>query len=48
MIRFAAYGRFDAASWAVTALVGLGAFLLAVRGYDPQKGMLGRKARDEG
>jgi ABC-2 type transport system permease protein len=48
MIRFAAYGRFDAVSWATTAAVGLAAFLLSVRGYDPQKGMLGRKPRDEG
>ena len=48
MIRFAAYGRLEASSWAVTAIVGLVAFLLAVRGYDPQKGMLGRKPRDEG
>ncbi|RYC30569.1 multidrug ABC transporter permease [Lichenibacterium minor] len=48
MIRFAAYGRFDAPSWAVTAAVGLSAFLLSVRGYDPQKGMLGRKPRNEG
>ena len=48
MIRFAAYGRFDALSWTVTAAVGLAAFLLSVRGYDPQKGMLGRKPRDEG
>ncbi len=48
MLRFAAYGRVDALSWAVTAGVGLAAFLLSVRGYDPQKGLLGRKPRDEG
>lgn len=48
MLRFAAYGRLDLLAVGVTAGVGAIAFLLAVRGYDPQKGMLGRKPRDEG
>jgi ABC-2 type transport system permease protein len=48
LLRFATYGRLDALAAGVTAAVGLASFLLSVRGYDPQKGMLGRKPRDEG
>lgn len=47
LLRFAAYGRIDWTSLAVTLATTIVAFLLAARGYDPQKGMLGRKARDE-
>ena len=48
MLRFATYGQINGRAVAVTLVVGLLAFLLSVRGYDPQKGMLGRKSRDEG
>jgi ABC-2 type transport system permease protein len=47
MIRFALYGE---AAWldiAVVAGVSALAFALAVRGYDPQKGVLGRAPRDD-
>jgi hypothetical protein len=33
---------------AVTIGCGVCAFVLAARGYDPQKGVLGRRGRDEG
>ncbi len=44
LIRFALYGRFDAVSFAAVAfaLLVFGAF--AVLGYDPQRGMLARRA----
>ncbi len=48
MLRFAAYGALNGRAVAITVAVGVAAFLLSVRGYDPQKGMLGRKPRDEG
>ena len=48
LLRFATYGALDPLALAVTLATGALAFLLAAWGYDPQKGMLGRKARDEG
>ena len=47
MIRFALYGVLDGKAVAVTALVGVVAFLLAVRGYDPQRGVLGQKRQGD-
>jgi ABC-2 type transport system permease protein len=47
MIRFALYGRIEPVSAALTLLFGLAAFGLAVRGYDPQRGVLGRAPRGE-
>jgi ABC-2 type transport system permease protein len=47
LLRFALYGKFNGISAAVTVAVGVLAFLLAARGYDPQRGVLGRKNRDE-
>ncbi len=47
-IRFALYGIFAVPEALVTVGVGLLAFLFAARGYDPQKGVLGRRGRDEG
>ncbi len=46
-IRFALYGEIALPEMAVTIGVGVVAFLLAARGYDPQKGVLGRRGRDE-
>lgn len=48
LARFALYGRL--APVALLATIGYGAlaFALAVRGYDPQRGILGRAPRDEG
>ena len=46
-IRFALYGSFAIPEALVTTGVGLLAFLFAARGYDPQKGVLGRRGRDE-
>ncbi len=48
LLRFATYGRIDPLALGVTLGTGALAFLLAARSYDPQKGMLGRKGRDEG
>ncbi len=45
LIRFAAYGQFDGVSFAVVAGVGIVAFLLAVRGYDPLAGTIRRVRR---
>jgi ABC-2 type transport system permease protein len=42
MIRFALYDMFDPVSWAVVAGSTVVFFLLAVIGYDPQRGMLRR------
>jgi ABC-2 type transport system permease protein len=47
LLRFALYGRFNPVAAAATVLVGLVAFLLATWGYDPQRGVLGRRGRDE-
>ena len=45
LIRYAAYGKFNLISFAVVAGVGLLAFLLAARGYDPQAGAIKRVQR---
>ncbi|MGZ9809338.1 ABC transporter permease [Pseudoroseicyclus sp. H15] len=45
LIRFAAYGQINWVSLAVVTGVGLVAFGLAVRGYDPQKGAIRRVKR---
>lgn len=47
-IRFALYGELAWREMAVTLGCGVFAFVLAARGYDPQKGVLGRRGRDEG
>lgn len=47
-VRFALYGELAWQAALVTVCVGAGAFLLAARGYDPQKGVLGRRGREEG
>jgi ABC-2 type transport system permease protein len=46
LIRFALYGQIDWQGLAISIGVGLAAFFIAARGYDPQKGMLGRKAQE--
>jgi ABC-2 type transport system permease protein len=46
LIRFAAYGRFNPVSLAVVIGVGLMAFLLAARGYNPLIGTIGQIKRD--
>jgi ABC-2 type transport system permease protein len=48
MIRFALYNELAKSEVIETLIVGIVAFLLAARGYDPQKGVLGRRGRDEG
>jgi ABC-2 type transport system permease protein len=45
LIRFAAYGQFNAVSCAVVVSVGLVAFALAARGYNPLIGTIGRIRR---
>jgi ABC-2 type transport system permease protein len=42
LVRFAAYGQFNALSLAVVAATGLLCFQLAALGYDPQRGLLRR------
>jgi ABC-2 type transport system permease protein len=46
LIRFAAYGQFNLVSFATVAGVGLVAFALAVRGYDPFGGIFASIKRD--
>jgi len=46
LIRFAAYGQFNPVSCAVVIGVGLAAFALAARGYNPLAGAIGRVKRD--
>jgi len=46
LIRFAAYGQFQPVSCAVVVGVGLVAFALAVRGYNPLIGVFGQVKRD--
>ena len=46
LIRFAAYGQFNALSFAVVTGTGLVAFALAVRGYNPLVGAFGQVKRD--
>lgn len=43
LVRFAAYGQFNWISLLVVIGVGLAAFLLAVWGYDPQRGQMMRR-----
>jgi len=45
LIRFALYGQFNATAAAVVGACFLVCFALAVRGYDPQRGMIGRVQR---
>lgn len=45
LIRFALYGQFNAVACAVVIGAGLMFFLLAVRGYDPQRGMMKKSRR---
>jgi ABC-2 type transport system permease protein len=45
LIRFALYGAFDPVAAAVVAGMMVLFFLLAVIGYDPQRGMLRRAAQ---
>jgi ABC-2 type transport system permease protein len=47
MIRFAIYGEVNPRAIAITLVVGAVAFALAVRGYDPQRGVLGQKRQSE-
>ena len=47
LVRFALYGRLNGIALLVTLAYGALAFGLAVRGYDPQRGILGRAPRDE-
>ena len=46
MIRFAMYGQIAWRSVLITFLVGTVAFMIAARGYDPQRGVLGRKSQE--
>lgn len=46
LIRFAAYGQFNAVSCAVVVGVGVVAFALAARGYNPLIGSIGQIKRD--
>lgn len=46
LVRFAAYGRFAGDSAIVVVAVGLAAFVLAVRGYNPLIGAIGQIKRD--
>ncbi|MCR6670162.1 ABC transporter permease [Devosia ginsengisoli] len=46
LIRFAAYGQFNAVALLVVLGVGIVSFLLAVFGYDPQRGQMMRKGRE--
>jgi ABC-2 type transport system permease protein len=48
LVRFALYGKLDPTALLATLGYGALAFALAVRGYDPQRGILGRAPRDEG
>ena len=45
LIRFAFYGQFNAIAAAVVSLCGLVFFVLAVAGYDPQRGVIGLVSR---
>jgi ABC-2 type transport system permease protein len=46
MIRFAIYGQINEQAVAITSFVGVIAFMIAARGYDPQRGVLGRKNQE--
>ena len=45
LIRFAAYGKMNWIALAIVIAVGMAAFLIAMLGYDPQRGLLMRKVR---
>jgi ABC-2 type transport system permease protein len=45
LIRFALYGQFDATAAAVVGACFLACFALAIVGYDPQRGLVGRVQR---
>ncbi len=45
LLRFAAYGQFNAVAFVVVAGVGIVAFALAARGYNPLAGAIGRVKR---
>ena len=45
LIRYAAYGQFNALSCAVVVCVTVAAFLLALWGYDPNRGQIRRIKR---
>lgn len=45
LIRFSAYGKWNLVSLAVVAGTGAAAFLLAVLGYDPLRGLIRRRAQ---
>jgi ABC-2 type transport system permease protein len=45
LIRFALYGRIEPVAALVVVLTGLGFFLFAVLGYDPQRGLIRRAAQ---
>jgi len=47
LIRFAAYGQFNALSFAVVAAVSVLCFLFAVLGYNPQRGFIRRRSAVE-
>ena len=44
LIRFSAYGQFNGAALAAVVSISAVAFLAAAWGYDPQRGMIGRRA----
>jgi ABC-2 type transport system permease protein len=46
LIRYAAYGKFNAVATVVVLGFGAFAFAMAARGYDPNKGAIGRIRRD--
>jgi ABC-2 type transport system permease protein len=46
LIRFALYGQIEWKALAITLAAGIIAFMIAARGYDPQRGMLGRKNQE--
>ncbi len=46
MIRFALYGQVAWKAVAITIGAGVAAFMIATRGYDPQRGVLGSRGQD--
>ena len=46
MIRFALYAQINWQAVAITVVVGMIAFMIAARGYDPQRGVLGLKNQE--
>lgn len=47
LVRFAIYAQIEPTALAVVGATGILAFAASVRGYDPQKGSLGQKRRDD-